>query len=365
MRVLALNAGSSSIKASVVEAGAVVGAAANLQWGNHDRAATLAAALDEVLTRGGSVDAVAHRVVHGGPTITGHAVLDDAVVAAIEEVSDLAPLHNVPALETIRSARDTFGDLPQVACFDTAFHATLPPDVVRYPVPEAWHDHGIRRFGFHGLSVEWSVARAAELLGRPASELGLVVAHLGSGCSVTAVDGGRSAWTSMGYTPLDGIMMGTRPGALDPGIVVWVLRKLGLDAETVGEALDRDSGLRGVSGGRSDVRELEAAADGGDERARLALDMFVTRAAAGIAAAATFLRRLDGLVFTGGIGENAGRLRAGIVGRLGVLGVEPIDPAEDGRDRVIDSPSGPPVLRVAAREDIAMARAAERLLATR
>jgi acetate kinase len=283
---------------------------------------------------------------------------------AIAAVTELAPLHNRPALETIRAARTAFPDAPHVACFDTAFHATLPESARRYPVPEEWHGAGIRRFGFHGLSVEWSVGRAAGLLGRQIDELAVVVAHLGSGSSVTAVDRGRSVWTSMGYTPLDGVMMGTRPGSLDPGILIQVLRSggPGMDVEALARMLEHESGLLGVSGTSADVRDLEEAADDGGARARLALGMYAARAAEGIAAAATALpAKFDAIVFTGGIGENAGRVRAAIVGRLTALGVAAIGPEESDDDRVIAD--GPPaIVRVEAREDIVMAAAARRLV---
>lgn len=238
-------------------------------------------------------------------------------------------------------------------------------------MPGRWFEGwGVRRFGFHGLAVEWATERAAALLGRPAQDFGLVVAHLGGGSSITAVGGGRSVWTSMGMTPLEGVMMGSRGGSIDPGVLIQLLEDRRLDLEGLRRDLERGSGLLGVSGRSADVRELEAAAAGGDERSRLALAMFADRAAAGIAAAATRLERLDALVFSGGIGENAGRLRAAIVGRLGVLGLDPISESETGRDRVLDPVEGPephvapgagdrPVtLRVEAREDLVAARAA-------
>lgn len=379
--VIAINAGSSSLKASLVE-GDRSTAVTSLPWasgpgGRADRSATLQAALDALAEAGGQLDratAVAHRVVHGGSRFTAPVVVDEATLAAIAEATDLAPLHNAAAVETIREARRTFPALAHVACFDTAFHADLPATAARYPVPEAWAtEWGIRRFGFHGLSVEWAVRRAAELLARPADRLGLVVAHLGSGCSVTAIAGGRSAWTSMGFTPLEGLMMGTRSGSLDPGILVHLLRRGRLDLDELAATIERRSGLLGVSGRSADVRDLEAAAGGGDERARLALAMFADRAAAGIAAAATALPALDAVVFSGGIGEHAAGLRATIVGRLAVLGLEPIAATDPGVDAVLapldgprhaedGGPARPAVLRIAAREDLVMAAAAATLL---
>ena len=358
--VLTLNAGSSSLKASVVADGAAVASRA-ADWDASSRAAVLAEILDGLAVHDRALDAVAHRVVHGGDRFTEHVVLDDATVAAIEAAGDLAPLHNAAALETIGLARQRLAGVPHVACFDTAFHAGLPPVARREPIPERWAALGIRRFGFHGLSVEWSVGRAAELLGRPAEQLRIVVAHLGSGASVTAVDRGGSAWSSMGYTPNDGIMMGTRSGAIDPGLVLDLVRHRGLPPEDVARGLEHESGLLGVSGTTSDVRDLEGAARSGDDRARLALDVFAARAAAGIAGAATWLSGLDAVVFTGGIGEHSGTIRRAIVERLSVLGVRPIDEAETGGDRILAG--GPPaLLRIEAREDLVMARAAERLV---
>ena len=332
-------------------------------------------ALPELLERltvagvpAGSFAAVAHRVVHGGTELVGPALVDDAVVTTIERLAPLAPLHNPVGASTIRVAVEALPNLPHVACFDTAFHAALPEVVRRYPVPDRWFDDwGVRRFGFHGLAVEWDVGRAAALLGRPAAELGLVVAHLGSGSSVTAVAGGRSVWTSMGMTPLEGVMMGSRGGSIDPGVIIQLLEDGRLDVAGLRRDLERGSGLLGVSGSSADVRDLEAAMAEGDKRARLALEMFADRAAAGIAGAAARLSRLDAVAFSGGIGENAGRLRADIVGRLAVLGLEPITADESGDDRILaeveGGPAGPPfgrpiAIRVEAREDLVAARAA-------
>ena len=361
MRVLTVNAGSSSLKVSVVEGREAT--SATLDFVGHDRAATLRTALGQLGVEPTGLAAVVHRVVHGGERLTKPVLIDDEVVAQIAAVGELAPLHNDIALETMSAARGLIPDRPHVACFDTAFHAGLPEVATRYPVPAEWRTRsGIRRFGFHGLSVEWSVGRTAELLGRLVDQLELVVAHLGSGCSVTAVSGGASVWTSMGFTPLDGLMMRTRSGAIDPGILIHLLRRGALDVEELAAVLEHESGLVGVGGGHGDVRDLERAAADRDPDARLALDMFAASAAAGIAAAASFLPRLDAVVFTGGIGEHAGPLRARIVGRLGVLGVAPIDDGKTGRDRVLLA--GPPaVVRVEAREDLVMARAATALLA--
>jgi acetate kinase len=390
MRILVLNAGSSSLKASALEGGQTL-LRTSVSWGADatraaDRSNGLAAVFETMERAGiapGSFDAVGHRIVHGGPDFTAPIVINDAALASLDALGDLAPLHNAIAIETIRAARDALPDLPNVGCFDTAFHATLPASAARYAVPGSWYtEWGIERFGFHGLSVAWAVERADELLRRPTGELGLVVAHLGSGCSVTAVDGGRSVSTSMGFTPLEGLMMGTRSGSIDPGILIHLLRTGRLELEALADTLEHRSGLLGVSGRSADIRELEPLADAGDEPASLAVEMFVGRAAAGIAAAAAELRRLDAVVFTGGIGEHAGRVRAAIVDRLAVVGLRPVAMDETGEDRVLAaratddpfalagsagaSPSSavpaPVVLRIEAREDLVIARAVADLI---
>lgn len=380
MRVLVFNPGSSTLKAAVLETPRRDALAATIiDWGADatrisDHAPAITSVLGAVEAAGvpvASIGAVGYRIVHGGTRYVGPVLLDDTSPEAIEDLAELAPLHNRIGAETIRAARRALPGLPHVAAFDTAFHASLPPSGYRYPVPTEWfRDWGIRRFGFHGLSVAWSVTRASEMLGRPVPELRLVVAHLGSGCSASAVDGGVSVSTSMGFTPLDGLMMGTRAGSLDPGILLHLLRSGRIGLEELADTLDHRSGLLGVSGRSADVRELETAAGTGDERARLALAMFVGRTAAGIAAAAVSLHRLDALVFTGGIGEHAGRIRAGIVERLAVLGLRPIASEETGDDRVlaadpeVASPdvSTPAILRIEAREDLVVAQAVIDLL---
>lgn len=373
MRVLVLNPGSSSLKAAVLEPpGRVAIAQTALDWGADasrasGRGSAISAVLDQLARDGvdrSSLDAVGYRVVHGGTRFREPTLVDDAVVEAIDGLASLAPLHNRIAAETIRGAREALPGIPHVAAFDTAFHAGLAPAGYRYPVPESWYrDWGVRRFGFHGLSVGWSVQRASELLGQPIAELRIVVAHLGSGCSVTAVDAGRSVDTSMGMTPLEGLMMGTRAGSIDPGMILELLRRERLTLESLGEALDHGAGLLGVSGRSADVRELLAAEAAGDAAAALALELFVRRAAAGIAASASALPALDVVVFTGGIGEHSGPIRKRIVDRLAVVGVRRIGAAEAGDDAVLNGPDeGPAILRVAAREDVVIANGVQVLL---
>jgi len=353
VRILVLNAGSRTTKASLIADGRTVTRA-------DGPALDDAAALEELLGALGDdprPDAVAHRFVHGGTRFRTPVIVDDTVVESLDDLVALAPLHQPPALAALRAARARFPGIPHVACFDTAFHATLPEAEWRYPVPFEWEaDLGVRRFGFHGLSVAWAVGRAAEMLARPVGSLCLVVAHLGGGCSVTAVEGGRSVRTSMGHTPLEGLMMTTRSGSIDPGLMLRMLADGRLTVEGMSDALEHRSGLLGVSGVGADLREVQAAADAGDHRARLAIDMFVARASAAIGGAATALPRLDALVFTGGIGEHAARVRAAIVERLAVLGVAPIGSDALDRDGILGAIGpGPAVLRIEAREDLVMA----------
>jgi acetate kinase len=395
VRILVLNPGSSSLKSSVIETDDIPNARAtfpagaarsgtvppapaplhklDLDWGadasaGADPAADIRALLDRYGVAGvpaATLRAVGYRVVHGGDRFRAPTLVTPSVLAGIEALRELAPLHNGVALKAMRAGLAALPNLPHVAVFDTAFHATLPPEAYRYPVPERWFaEWGIRRYGFHGMSVEWSAERAPQLLGRDPRSLRLVVAHLGSGCSVTAVDGGRSVATSMGLTPLEGLMMGTRSGSIDPGILFFLLRTGRATPPELAETLDHDSGLFGVSGRTSDVRELLGLEGAGDERATLALELFVRRAAESIAAAATALPALDAIAFTGGIGENAAGIRSRIVARLASIGVAPVSSANVREDAVIGGAAdGPAILRVEAREDLVVARAAASLAA--
>lgn len=364
MRILVLNAGSSSLKTSLIEEpDERTVSRAELQVAPAPDAWT--DALRSAVAGAGEPDAVGHRIVHGGVRYTAPLRLDAGVVTDLDALRALAPLHNGPALEVVDSARRAMPKVPQVACFDTAFHATLPPAAYVYPLPYAWHgEWGVRRFGFHGLSVAWSVERAAALLGVATEDLAVIVAHLGSGCSVTAVLGGRSLDTSMGMTPLEGLMMGTRSGSVDPGILLDLLEYPRLSLPELAEALQHEAGLLGVSGVSADARVVQRAADRGSARADLALEMFVRRAAAAIGAAATALSRVDAVVFTGGIGEHADRIRAQICERLSPLGV-PADLRSADGDAILTPPGAPvAVLRIAAREDLVIAREVASLLST-
>jgi acetate kinase len=356
VRVLVLNPGSVTLKATVLEPpGREPIFDRTLTWVGPPGGAAIGEAVDAAVRAAGpAIGAVGYRVVHGGERFTTATLVDDEVIEAIEELGDLTPLHNPVAAATIRAARERLPEVPHAAAFDTAFHATLPEAARRYPVPDDWVATGVRRYGFHGLSVEWSTRRAAELLDRSTEHLRLVVAHLGGGCSVTAVDGGRSVDTSMGMTPLEGLMMGTRAGSIDPGVVLRMIRS-GRSAESVEADLDHRSGLVGIAG-TAEMQDLLERESGGDEPAGLAIEMFVRSAAAGIGAAITALPNVDAVVFTGGIGEHATAVRDRIVERLHVVGGDRREAAYE-RDRVIRYERGPAVLVIEAREDLVIADA--------
>ncbi len=335
MKVLVLNSGSSSIKYELrdSETGAVLAGGDISRIGEDGGVPDHGRALEEILrglTESGGrpladlaeVGAVGHRVVHGGSYFTGPARLTPEVIKKIEEYAPLAPLHNPPALLGIREALRVLPHIPQVAVFDTAFHATIPEKAHVYALPfEFYERHGVRRYGFHGISFQ-SVTRSVDaMLGGKLAELKTVVAHLGNGASITAVAGGCSVDTSMGLTPLEGLVMGTRPGDVDPGVLVYLLRELGLHVEDLDRVLNKESGLLGVSGDSNDMRDILAAAARGDERARLALDIYCYRLKKYVGAYAAALGGLDILVFTAGVGENSPDIRAQVCDGLGFLGV--------------------------------------------
>lgn len=306
MSVLVVNAGSTSVKLRVVVPGEVVHAK-DLEPDVDDLSEHLA----DLARRVSGLDAVGHRVVHGGPLFSSPVIVDDKVRADLETVSELAPLHNPPALAGIDAARRLFPDIPSVACFDTAFHAHLPAVAAAYAVPTEWVQRwGIRRYGFHGLSCAWASRRAAELTGRPLRDLRVVVCHLGGGASVTAVVDGRSVDTTMGFTPLEGLVMATRVGDLDPGALLWVLQH-GVNVDDALDQLEHRSGLLGLTdGATSDMRRLLAARAQGHDAARLAIGVYVHRLRAKIASMAAAAGGIDVLVFTGGVGENASEIRS-------------------------------------------------------
>lgn len=287
----------------------------------HDSRAAARAAISCV-TREHPVGLVGHRVVHGGTLFAGSHRVDAEVKAAIVRLSALAPLHNPPALAAIEAAEDALPGVPQVAVFDTAFFARLPARAFLYPLPYEWFEKfGVRRFGFHGISHSFCAARAAQMLGRPSAELRLVTCHLGGGCSATAVRAGEAVATTMGFTPLEGLMMGTRCGSIDPGLLIHLQRHCGLTLEEIDHALNHRSGFLGVSGVSSGSREIETAMQAGDERARLAFDMFADRIRSTIGALTVTMGGLDALVFTAAIGERSPLLRAAVCEGLECLGL--------------------------------------------
>ncbi|MGZ6708108.1 MAG: acetate/propionate family kinase [Solirubrobacteraceae bacterium] len=355
MRVLVVNAGSSSLKLALLGSGDELLARRDLP---PRRDAAGAGALAAALAELPAPDAVGHRVVHGGER-RAPVLIDAAVLAELHALGELAPLHQPPALEAQAAVARALPGVPEVACFDTAFHATLPPAAATYALPEDWRARGpLRRYGFHGLSHAHVARRAAELLGRPAAGLRIVSCHLGAGASLCAIADGRSVETTMGFTPLEGLVMATRSGSVDPGLVLWLLEHEGLSAAAVAHALEHESGLLGLAG-TADMRAVLERAAAGDARATLARDVYVHRLRGGIAAMAAALGGLDALAFTGGVGERAPELRARAVGGLGMLGVA-LDPARNaaaGADADVGAPGAPVrTLVVAAREDLEIAR---------
>lgn len=363
--VLILNAGSSSLKASLLGPGDTVDSALELQaWdGSPDHSE-----LTRFLTSAGpQASVVAHRVVHGGSVFRHAVLIDDTVITTISELTDLAPLHQPRALAGIEAARRLLPGLPGVACFDTAFHAGMPDAAARYALPAGWTTRfGLRRFGFHGLSHAYAARRAAQLLGRGPADLRIVSCHLGAGASLAAVLHGRSVDTTMGFTPLEGLVMATRSGSVDPGLIVWLLQhgQLGLDDLSAG--LEKQSGLAGLSGLPSgDMREVLQAAESGAPAALLAIEVYLHRLRREIAAMAAAMNGLDALVFTAGIGEHSSQVRAAAAAGLEFLGVT-LDPDRNqaAADAIISAGnSAPATLVVTAREDIEMARQARRALA--
>jgi len=275
-----------------------------------------------VLKKISEINAVGHRVVHGGEEFTGSVIIDKNVIGSIEKYADLAPLHNPPNLAGIRAAQYHLPNIMQVACFDTAFHATIPKIAYMYALPyELYEKYGIRRYGFHGISHRYVARRAAVLMGRGKYDINAITCHLGNGCSITAVKNGHSVDTSMGLTPLEGVPMGTRSGDLDPAIIFFLEEK-GYDVKTLNDICNKKSGLLGLSGVSNDMRDLEESASKGNERAKLAIDVFCYRIKKYIGAYAAILDTVDAVVFTGGIGENAVLMREKICDAVSQIGLE-------------------------------------------
>jgi acetate kinase len=358
--ILVVNAGSSSIKLRVLSAADKITATLDLQdWDgrpDHDELAQFLRGLT-------GVDAIGHRVVHGGSRLTRATLIDDTVIATITDLTDLAPLHQPRALAGISAVRAVLGGVPAVACFDTAFHAGLPAAAAAYALPRAWTERfGLRRFGFHGLSHCYAARRSAQLLGIEAKRLRVVTCHLGAGSSLAAVQGGASVDTTMGFTPLEGLVMATRCGSVDPGLLIWLLQHGGLSLDRLASDLEQSSGLAGLAGlpdGSGDLRQVRQAAEAGSHAARLAIDVHAHRLRREIAAMAAAMDGLDALAFTGGIGEHQSEVRAQAAAGLGFLGVA-ID-AERNRDAAGDTDvsaasASVRTLVITAREDVEIAR---------
>jgi acetate kinase len=364
VQVLVLNSGSSSIKYQVFDHDLTVLATGLLERigeaqgrathrivaDDHDLVveepiadhevgfARLVAVLEEAGV-GTELGAIGHRVVHGGDEFVAPTLIDAAVIDRIRAQVPLAPLHNPANLTGIEVATRLRPELPQVAVFDTAFHGALPPHAYRYAVPAELHrDHGVRRYGFHGTSHAYVARLAAEHLGRPIGELKLITLHLGNGASATAIDGGRSVETSMGLSPLEGLVMGTRSGDIDPAVIFHLIREAGMDPHEVETLLNRGSGLKGLCGD-NDLRTVADRAAGGDEDAQLALDVYCHRIRKYVGAYTAVLGGLDALVFTAGVGENASGVRARVCRDLGMLGIE-LDVDRNDGARVSDAPGG-------------------------
>jgi acetate kinase len=380
MNILLLNAGSSSLKASLMDSAedrVIASSLAdwagdatryqfspangpkrseNVDWKDHGKAVERFIS-DLTADQRSGLAAVGHRIVHGG-SFTSSVRITPEIRSRITALADLAPLHNPPSLKTLAAAEAALPHVPQVATFDTAFHATMPPEAYTYPLPASWtRDWGIRRYGFHGLSHAYCTRRAAQMLGKLPQQLRLVICHLGNGCSATAVLAGRSVDTTMGFTPLEGLMMGTRSGSIDPSIGLHVQEKHGLSVAEVEAALNRESGLLGVSGVSSDMRQVLAAANAGQEQARLALGIYTHRVRQTIGALTATTGGVDAVVFTAGVGENSAEVRAEVCRGLECLGLT-LDAKANATCRpdadvaLRDSPAR--ILIIATREDITM-----------
>jgi acetate kinase len=354
VRVLVVNAGSSSMKLSVLDGEELCGAEELPAGGGGVDPEQIAAAV----TRLGSVDAVGHRIVHGGDRFLHAVRVDPGVIASLWELADLAPLHQAKSLEALEAVSRVRPEDPAVACFDTAFHATIPPAAATYALPREWRERwGLRRFGFHGLSHAYAARRAAELLARPLDGLRIVTCHLGAGASLAAVNNGRSVDTTMGFTPLEGLAMATRSGTVDPGLLLWLLGHTDLSEQRMAHALEYESGMLALAG-NADMSAVIDNAEDGDRDAELALGVYLHRLRSGIASMAAAMNGLDVIVWTGGVGQHAPAIRAAADG-LGFLGIA-IDEAKNQTatgDHELTAPGATVrTFVVNAREDLEIAR---------
>ncbi|MGB0416610.1 MAG: acetate/propionate family kinase [Coraliomargarita sp.] len=388
--VLVINCGSSSVKFALIDTGSeqalitglveCVGSVdATLVWKQGDVKATkalpganLVECLSEVigvLPQEVEVLAIGHRVVHGGEEFAASVEICDDVLATLERCSSLAPLHNPANIAGIQAAQKVFPALPQVGVFDTAFHQTLPKHAYLYAVPYDWYtEHGVRRYGFHGTSHRYVAGETARRLGKELADLSIIIAHLGNGCSACAIEAGQSADTTMGISPLEGLVMGTRSGDIDPALHEFIAAAKGWSLERIMAALNQESGLLGISGESNDMRTLVSASEAGDARAQLAIEVFAYRLAKAVMGLTAALSKLDAIVFTGGIGENSSQVRARTLEHLRVLGVQQ-DPklnAVNGDDSTgrITAADSLPSLVVPTNEELMIARETLKLIAS-
>jgi acetate kinase len=401
MKILVLNSGSSSQKSSLYEIGNSVpddpptplwegkiewqGEIANAQVKNSDGVvqtvqvkvssrenavehllSTLWDGQTRTISSPKEIDVVGHRVVHGGPNYEQPVLISPKVKSGIAEASAFAPLHNRAEIEGMDVVQKLLGSVPQVAVFDTGFHRHMPPAAAVYPGPYEWYERGIRRYGFHGINHKYCAGRAAKLLRRNLNSLKMVTCHLGNGCSLAAIQEGHSIDTTMGFTPLEGLMMGTRSGSVDPGILTYLMRQGRLQAQEIDDVLNKESGLLGISGISGDMRDILAAMKQGHPRAKLAFDIYVHRLQSGIGAMVAVLGGIDLLVFTAGVGENSAEIRDAVCKQLAFLGLKLDDAAnaESPLDaEIATSESTVRVLIIRAQEDWAIARECWQILA--
>jgi len=380
MKILVLNGGSSSFKCWFddlreplpVEAPTPLWQAEVPWHGDQPLADVLPQALEglwsgakQTISSPAEIEAVGHRIVHGGQSYRETTLVTPEVRAAVAQQVEFAPVHNRFELEAIQAVERVLGPrVPQFAVFDTAFHTTLEPAAYVYPLPHGWLQSGVRRYGFHGISYQYATRRAAQLLGKPPDAPRLILCHLGSGCSLAAVLHGKSIDTTMGFTPLEGLMMGTRSGSIDPGILIYLLRHRGYQADQLDEILNRESGLKGVSGLSGDMREILAAAAQGNAQAQLAFDIFAHRVTREAGAMLAVLGGVDAMVFTGGVGENTPMLRERVCRQMGFLGLE-LDSASNAHakgDQDIATPASTVrIFVIHAQEDWEIARECYRM----
>ena len=391
-KVISINAGSSSLKFQLIEMpeeeviakglverigldNSIFGLKYNdvdeeeiLDIPNHDKAVELL--LERLMSSGviqslEEIDGVGHRVVHGGEKFSDSVLVTDEVLAEIENVSELAPLHNPANVTGIKAFKEILPNIPAVAVFDTAFHQSMPPESYLYSLPyEYYEKYGIRKYGFHGTSHKYVSERAAEMLGQPADRLRLITCHIGNGASVAAIENGKSVDTSMGFTPLEGVTMGTRSGSLDPALIPYIMDKTGKNVDEVLQVLNKESGLLAISGFSSDLRDIQKRADQGDERATLALNIFADRIHHYIGSYASKMNGVDAIIFTAGIGENSKVVRELILQGLEFMGVywDPVLNEVQGEEALINYPHSPvKVLVIPTNEEVMIARDVNRI----